>query len=239
MDSMFRRTAAFYDSIYAAEGKDYAHEADALVAHVRARRPQAATLLDVACGSGAHLARFAGHGFVCRGLDKDLPMVEIAKSRLAEVQIDPGDMLDFRLPERYDVITCLFGSIAYMRTNDLLCRAIANMAAHLTPAGLLLVEPFVRPEEYAAGSLHAVLVDEPELKIARVSLGRRILDVAQIEFHYLIATRDGVERFVEHQELALFSEEDYRAAFADAGLRFESLNEPAIARDRGLYLGTR
>jgi SAM-dependent methyltransferase len=240
MGSMFTKTAAFYDTIYAARGKDYAREAGAIVARVRERRPQAATLLDVACGTGAHLENFARHGFACRGLDKDLQMVAIARSRLPEIEIEPGDMLDFSLPERYDVVSCLFGSIAYARTRDRLAQAVANMAAHLTPAGLLLVEPFLSPESYVAGHLDAVHVDQPDLKIARMSLSRRIANVALLDFHYLAATkRSGVERHFERHELGLFTEGEYRAAFEAAGLAFEPLDEPAISFGRGLYLGAR
>jgi SAM-dependent methyltransferase len=240
MKAMFTKTAAFYDAIYAARGKAYAREADALAARVRERRPQAATLLDVACGTGAHLERFAHLGFACRGLDKEPQMVAIARSRLPGVEIEPGDMLDFSLPERYDVVTCLFGSVAYARTRDRLEQAIANMAAHLAPAGLLLVEPFLPPGEYLVGNLDALFVDEPDLKIARMNVSRRIANLALLDFHYLIATkRFGVERHFERHELGLFTEEEYRAAFAAAGLAFESLAEPATSFERGLYLGHR
>jgi SAM-dependent methyltransferase len=237
---MFTKTAAFYDALYAARGKDYAREADAVTARVRALRPEAATLLDVACGTGAHLERFARHGFACRGLDKELQMVAIARSRLAEIEIEPGDMLDFRLPERYDVVTCLFGSIACTRTRERLEQAVANMAAHLAPAGLLLVEPFLPPEAYVVGNLNALFVDEPELKIARMNVSRRIADVALLDFHYLVATkRSGVERHFERHELGLFTEQDYRTAFTAAGLACEVLDEPALPFERGLYLGYR
>ncbi|MGP6159471.1 MAG: class I SAM-dependent methyltransferase [Vulcanimicrobiaceae bacterium] len=237
---MFTKTAAFYDTLYAALGKDYAREADALTARIRERRPQAATLLDVACGTGAHLEHFVRHGFACRGLDADLQMVTIARSRLPEMQIEPGDMLDFRLPERYDVVTTLFGSVAYTRTRDHLERAVASMAAHLSPTGLLFIEPFVSREDYVAGNLSAVYVDQPDLKMARMNVSRRIKNLALLDFHYLIATkREGVERYFERHELGLFTETDYRDAFAAAGLAFEKLDEPPIAFGRGLYLGYR
>jgi len=237
---VFTKTAAFYDKIYAARGKDYEREADAVVALVRKRLPRAATLLDVACGTGAHLEHFVRRGFACRGLDKDLQMVAIARSRLPEVEVEPGDMLEFRRPERYDVVTCLFGSVAYARTLERMGRAIAGMAGHLNPSGLLLVEPFVPPDLYVTGNLRAVFVDEPDLKIARMNVSRQVGDVALVDFHYLVATkRSGIERHFERHELGLFTQQQYFNAFAAAGLEFEALSDVAFAFERGLYLGRR
>jgi len=54
---MYARSARYYDAIYSF--KDYAAEAAAVSARILAHRPDAATLLDVACGTGAHLVHFA------------------------------------------------------------------------------------------------------------------------------------------------------------------------------------
>jgi len=235
---MFTASAAFYDAIYAALGKDYGREADAVAAHVRSRSPNAATLLDVGCGTGAHLALFERHGFACRGIDKDPKMVALARTRCPELEIEPGDMLDFSTPERYDVITSLFGVAAYARTIDRLGTAVGNMARHLTERGLLLIEPFIPPETWEVGNLHAVFVDQPDLKIARMSVSKRVGAIAILDFHYMVATkRSGVERLFERHELGLFSEKDYRDSFEAAGLSFEALDEPAFPR--GLYLGSK
>jgi len=53
---MYTRSAEFYDALYAF--KDYAKEAHLLIDLVRQRRPDAASLLDVACGTGKHLEVF-------------------------------------------------------------------------------------------------------------------------------------------------------------------------------------
>ena len=51
---MFSRSAHLYDAIYSF--KDYAGEAETLRALVEERAPGARSLLDVACGTGKHLA---------------------------------------------------------------------------------------------------------------------------------------------------------------------------------------
>jgi SAM-dependent methyltransferase len=233
---MFTKTAGFYDAIYAARGKDYVREADAVVAHLRRVNPRARSLLDVGCGTGAHLACFQRHNLACRGIDKDPEMVALARARCPEIEIEPGDMLDFALPERFDAVTCLFGAVAYSRTPDHLATAVATMARHLSDDGILFVEPFIDPDAYQVGNLHGVFVDDPDLKIARMNVSKRIGSIAIIDFHYLIGTkRNGIERLFERHELGLFSQAQYRAAFEAAGLPFEALAEPAF--DRGLYLG--
>jgi predicted TPR repeat methyltransferase len=66
---MFTQSAAFYDALYAGRGKDYRAESESLAERIRGLRPGAVSLLDVGCGTGAHLAEFDRLGFACRGVD--------------------------------------------------------------------------------------------------------------------------------------------------------------------------
>jgi ubiquinone/menaquinone biosynthesis C-methylase UbiE len=50
---MFAASAAWYDRFF--DAKDYAGEARQVTAFIRRHRPDAVTLLDVACGTGRHL----------------------------------------------------------------------------------------------------------------------------------------------------------------------------------------
>ena len=235
---MFTQSAAFYDAVYAARGKDYRAESEALTERIRHLRPDAVTLLDVGCGTAAHLAEFDRLGFACRGVDADLKMVALARSRCAEIRIEPGDMETLDLGERFDVVTCLFGASAYARTPDRLRGTIARLAAHLSERGVLLVEPFLSFEEYRAGHIDAVFVDEPTLKIARMSVSRQLGRIALLDFNYLVATPTGVERLFERHELGLFSEADYRRAFEEAGLLFDRPAVSGLGFERDLYIGT-
>jgi SAM-dependent methyltransferase len=152
------------------------------------------------------------------------------------MEIEPGDVATYASTERFDVVTCLFGAIAYVRTPERLAPAIANLAALLAPGGQLLVEAFLAPADFVAGRPHAVFVDEPDLKLARMNVSKRLGAIAIIDFHYMLATGPGgVEREFERHEVGLFEVAQYRAAFEAAGLEWEALAEPAFPR--GLFRG--
>ncbi|MGH2514091.1 MAG: class I SAM-dependent methyltransferase [Ktedonobacterales bacterium] len=177
--------------------------------------------------------------FAYEGLDLDQGMLALARERSPDVAFHQGDMVDFALGRQFDVVTCLFSSIANVKTEQRLRQAIATMAGHLRPGGILLVGAFLSPRDWISGHPHATFVDQPDLKLARLNVSGVSAEgnVAILDFHYLVATSDGIEHFTEHHELGLFTEEEYRAAFAQAGL--EVLHDREWLGGRGMYIGTR
>ena len=230
---MFSRSARIYDAIYASV-RDYPREAAELDRLIQERRPGARTLLDVACGTGAHLEHLEGYGV--EGLDLDPEMLAVARERLPDVPFHEGDMAAFDLGERFDTVVCMFSSIGYVRTEERLSSAIASMARHLEPGGVLVVEPWLSPDVWMDRHVGAVFVDDPELKIARMNVAQREGTVSMFEFEYLVGTPDGIERFTERHELGLFRVEQYLQAFRIAGLEAEHDQEGPMGR--GLYIAT-
>jgi SAM-dependent methyltransferase len=233
---MFEKSARFYDAIYS--WKDYAAEARRLKALLVERQHMIAprTLLDVACGTGAHVP-YLRDDFAYEGLDLDAQMLALAHERFPNIPFHHGDMCDFELGRQFDVVTCLFSSIAYVKTADKLEQATATMARHVRPGGVLVIEPFVAPQEWEAGRPTATFVDQPDLKIARMSVSAREGDVAILDFAYLVATPAGIERLSERHELGLFTDAQYRRAFMEARLAVRHDADGLMGR--GLYLGMR
>jgi SAM-dependent methyltransferase len=229
---MFTKSARFYDAIYSF--KDYAAEAEKVDALIQERKPGARTLLDVACGTGLHLAHLHER-YEVEGLDLDPNLLAIAAERLPGVPLHQGDMTSFDLGRRFDAVVCLFSSIGYAKTVENLERAVTSMANHLEPGGVLVIEPWLTPDVWEDDHLGAVFVDEPELKIARVNLAEREGRLSRFVFHYLVLTPEGVERFEEPHELSLFTHEEYLAAFRRARLDVEYDAEGLMGR--GLYVG--
>jgi SAM-dependent methyltransferase len=233
MRLVFRRSARLYDAVYASI-RDYPREAAELDRLIQERRPGARTLLDIACGTGAHLEHLTG--YEVEGLDLDPEMLGVARERLPNVPLHEGDMADFDLGKRFDAVVCMFSSIGYVRTAERLRSAVASMARHLEPGGVLVVEPWLSPEVWVDRHVGALFVDQPELKIARMNVGEREGNLSIFEFEYLVGTPNGLERFNERHELGLFTVEQYLEAFRAAGLEVD--HDPEGPMGRGLYIGS-
>jgi SAM-dependent methyltransferase len=145
-------------------------------------------------------------------------------------------MLDFDLGRKFDVVTCLFSAIGYVVTKENLHLAIQNMQKHTAPGGLILVEPWLRPDQFHSTGVHAIFVDRPDLKIARMN-ANKVIDgkITVLDFEYLIATPEGTQHFKERHELCLFTHEEYLSAFADCGMK--TIYDEQGLDGRGLYIG--
>ena len=234
---MFRKTAHLYDLIYEAQGKDYGAESAEVSSLIRERNPQATLLLDVACGTGGHLAHLR-QWYEVEGLDADAGMLAQARSRLGDVPLHEADMRSFALGRRFDAVICLFSSIGYMESADELDRAIFNMADHLGPRGVLIVDGWVRPDQWREpGTTHVETAKDEEMTVVRASRSRREGKATHLEMHHLVVTLDGIEHLVDHHVLSLFTPAEYEAAITKAGLRFQVTASPMAGRDR--YVATK
>ncbi|MGW3960890.1 class I SAM-dependent DNA methyltransferase [Amycolatopsis sp. NPDC005003] len=234
---MFDKLAAVYDLIYRARGKDYHAEALAVADLVRTRHPGATSLLDVASGTGEHLRTLREHFADVEGLELSPSMLAITKEKLPDVLVHALDMRDFTLDRRFDAVTCLFGSIGYMRTTAELTATIGRMAAHLHPGGVLVVEPWWFPERYIDRYVGCDVVRDGDRAITRVSRTVRQNGTTRMEIHCLVADPDGIEHFTETHLHTPFTREDYVAAFTAAGCTSGFVPGPPFTT--GVFAGVR
>ncbi len=234
MASMFTKSAAFYDAIYAARGKDYAAEAAWLRAAYRNVAAGSGRLLDVACGTGRHLSQLRSE-FAVEGLDAEPAMIAIARERLPDVPLQVARMQDFSVDGQFAIVQCLFSSIGYVADEAELNATIARFAGVVERGGLLVVEPWISPAEWLDLNLDAVFVDESDLKIARLGRPERYGTTSVLRYEYLVAEPTGISAFSESHALQLFTDAQYRAAFKAAGLGVR--NERSDLFAHGLYIG--
>ena len=92
--------------------------------------------LDLACGTGPHIAHFLAAGYHCTGLDLNQPMLDLARLRCAQAEFVHGDMSQFQLPQPVDLITCFLYSIHYNASVALLTKCLTQAFNALTPGGV-------------------------------------------------------------------------------------------------------
>jgi SAM-dependent methyltransferase len=228
----------YYDAIYTPR-KDYAAEARRIHELIQKHgSPDARTLLDMACGTGMHLSFLRDqHGYDVEGLDVDPGMLSVAAQRLPGVPLHEADMAAFDLGREFDAVICLFSAIGYVRTVERLNSTLACFAAHVRPGGVVIVEPWLSADAFKPDTVHGLFIDEPDLKLARINTSRVDGQLSIMDMHHLVGTPGGVEHFVEHLELAMFTHAQYVEAFQGARLRV--VHDLAGLDGRGLYIGVR
>lgn len=226
--------ARAYDALYGS--KPYTFEAFWIRDLARANgQPPGADLLDIACGTGRHLQSLRTI-YRVEGLDLDRDMLDAARERLPDVTLHHADMERFSLNHPFDIITCMFGAVAWLLTVPRLHSAIANFAHHLNPGGLLFIEPLHPVSRTPPTGLDAFFADQAETKAARMHVHHIDGNVLTAESHFLVATpEDGVVHYVEPLTIGLFDRADYEAAMHAAGLEVK-YEAPGLFRF-GLFLG--
>jgi SAM-dependent methyltransferase len=232
---MFSQTASLYDVIYG-QFKKYPEESATLAALLQEVCPRAKRLLDVGCGTGEHARILSDqHGYAVDGIDLEPGFVQIAQHKNPLGQFYCADMADFSIPQQYDAILCLFSSIGYLLTLDRIRDALGRFREHLAPGGVVLVEPWFQPSVWKPGTVHAHLAERDGLKVCRMGHSTTRDRVSVLEFHYLIGDSRGVEHRREVHELGLFTSDELRQAFADAGLAIVR-HDPVGLIGRGLFV---
>ncbi|MFD5424730.1 class I SAM-dependent methyltransferase [Streptomyces sp. NPDC127084] len=224
--------AEVYDRVYCAL-YNYAEHAELIGDLARQHVGSPTTLLDVGCGTGEHL-RYLAKQFSVTGVDLSESMVRAARRKLGNIAVHQADMREFDLGRTFDVVCSMYSSVGYLGGSEDLRAATARMAAHVAPGGVLIVEPWILREKWNGGVLAHATVEHEGVTISRMGRWRTEGARSQVDMHYLVSEPDGVRHFVDHQDLALYSLEEYQTAFTLAG--FEASLLPAGRADRGVFV---
>jgi len=134
---------AAYDLLsphYDAVTGDSAAESAFIGEIIARRRSEAATLLDVACGTGSITALLAGT-YRVSGLDKSPGMLAVAREKLAGgTPLYLADMSRFRLDARFDAIVCAYQGVNHLLSLSAWTDFFDRASEHLTDRGVLVFD---------------------------------------------------------------------------------------------------
>jgi len=237
---IYAKNGQYYDLVYGS--KDYKKEIEIIERLIAKYKTNSGNkLLDVGCGTGEHL-KFMVSDYDCTGLDINQNLLKIAATKNTKVNFMQGDMIDFELGEKFDVITCLFSSIGYVKTLDNLEKTLRNMFNHLNVGGLVIIEPWFTKgsKSFKVNTPYLTTFENEVIKIARLSMAKIMDNLSTMDTHYLVAENDGVvQHFSEEHVLGLFEKDDFIKIMANVGFSPIFLSEGLNGEDRGLYIGTK
>lgn len=235
--------AELYDPVFQSRGKDFESEAEGLNRLVRSRSPGARSLLDVGCGTGAHLASLAKYFENVEGLDRSPAMRDVARGRLPGVAVHTGDIRDFDLHRTFDVVICMGSAVAEVDSPEQMADSVARMSAHLVQGGVLIIEPWYFPDNFLDGHAGGHLFRENGRVVSRMTHSTRRGASSHVEIRFLIVDSSGFREFTEVIVKHLLPREGYEAAFERAGCTVELVPGFSLADGRpnspGLYVGVR
>ena len=134
---------AVYDLLaphYDAVTGDAATEAAFIHGIIQGRHSRAATLLDLACGTGAITALLAG-AYHVSGLDVSPGMLAVAREKLpARTPLYLADMTSFRLNVTFDAIVCAYQGINHLLSLPAWNSTFVCAYEHLNAGGLLVFD---------------------------------------------------------------------------------------------------
>lgn len=226
-----------YDEMYS--WKDYEKESQRVMELIMEfKLSEGNTLLDVGCGTGGHINYLRQH-YQATGVDLSEAMLKEARERYSDVAFVLQDMRELNLGKKFDIVTCLFGGIGHLTTEEDVFTAISAFANHTKSGGVVLIEPFVTAENIHPSSIGLLTLDKPDVKVARVNASRMEGNILYLSFHFLIATREGgVEHVIDPSPMGIFPRDTFVRAMEDNGLKTQYV-EPGLMERTGLFVGVK
>ena len=232
----YDRSAEVYDVFYESM-LDYPTLATAAHGMIQSRLPGAKSLLEVGCGTGLYLAEMS-RWYEVAGLDASAEMLRIAAGRVPDVPLHRGDMAAFDLDQTFDAVICMFSSIGYVVTLERFQAAIQCFADHLVPGGVLILEPWLRPEVWQEGRVDAKAVTGDDIAVSRSTSSIREGRKVTMRMAFAVSRPGGdVETYTEEHPTALFTHEEHESALRSAGIEFDY--DPEGLLGRGRYVGVK
>ncbi len=163
--NVFGEFAKYYDLIH--EKKNYQKESAYINGLIQNYNSGAKTILDIGCGTGNYAFAMQELGYQVNGVDSSSDMIQIANGKLSKSKYTSsspsfscGRMEDYDCQKKFDAVICLFFSLCYQTTDDLIFKSLSRFKDQIKDNGILIFDFWHKD---------GVLSQKPELKIQNYS----------------------------------------------------------------------
>jgi SAM-dependent methyltransferase len=191
-DTYGERWADIYDSWYSLEhGEGKAQRTAAALAELAAEAG-GGRVLELAIGTGRVALPLAARGLAVHGIDASAAMVAKLRAKPGgdTIPVTIGNFADVAVEGMYDLIFVVFNTFFALTTQEEQVRCLENVARHLTPTGVFVIEAFVP--------------DPGRLYVNGQAL--RTLQVTTDSVRLLAAAHDGAAQTVQFQTVVISTE---------------------------------
>lgn len=184
-------------------------------------------ILDIACGTGALTVLLATKGYEMTGVDRAAGMLHIAREKAeahdVQVNFHQGDMRNFQLNQRFDVILCTYDSINYAITEDELSSVFQCASEHLEPDGLFIFD--ITTERNIVEHFHNKTFAENHEDYSYIWRNNYFYHTKMCRTHLTFFIRDGAtfHRFEEIHQQKMFEVDTVKALLKAAGYKTLSI----------------
>lgn len=198
-------------------------------------------VLELAAGTGRLAVPLAVAGHRVVAVDVDAAMLARARTRADEAGLGPdrldfveADLLDLRLPDagRFGLAFLALNSIMLLATRDAQRRAIATLATHVHPGGLVAIDAWLPDADDLARFDGRIILEwpraDPETGALVTKAGSALHDAATGTVMLTAIYKEGRQgeaprRWLRQDRLRLVSADELVAFAEEAGLRVEVL----------------
>jgi SAM-dependent methyltransferase len=131
----YDRFARFYDAAM----DDPRPRGARVLASIDRYLPRASSVLELGCGTGSILAQLTRFPALT-GLDRSAEMLAVASEKVPTARLLLGDIDDFWLDERFDVVACVFDTLNHLLTFEAWLSLFDSVYDHLVEDGLFIFD---------------------------------------------------------------------------------------------------
>ena len=105
-------------------------------------------ILELACGTGRIAKHLIESGFNYTGLDLSSVFIDYCRSNFPNGKFTTGDMCDFNLGQKFDLIFIPFNSFLHLYKEEEMTQCLKSIQNHLSDNGKFLLDIFVPNPEF-------------------------------------------------------------------------------------------